>query len=436
MDDFWRFCGGFPLFRTPLRRKVETAMYRRPRRRLPGGVLVTRKRLTARDMRIKGLLLSGYSRNAVASELRMASSSVYKAVQRLEDYGELQWVEGTISPAIYIDPKDPRYQSPKGDCPQKSGNRGGPATDEVQPSTVRDPPQTPENASDMPAVSVARECPEGYAAPHLSGQISLTVEKVGTFEPLRFGDDIVGEWRSEWSELNGSKQLMGQIDLFGQQMKFHYRRGLKSGRDYFYFFPERAFVDVNRMARNRISEIFKKRAEAVAAILGRNGWVLKDPVISGEIHLAWPDHQATRFVNRRIHIDGADVVTDNSPGYVELEMEHFGETDEDWAKARAIANFPTMLVAHDKAIGELREGDDSLSARLGSVEGLTARIVGVLEHHSDMIHRTASVFEDQARINVCQAEINASALARSQEHRFQTDSDGPQVPSNIPEGYH
>ena len=407
---------------------------------------MSRKKLTARDMKIKGLLLSGYSRNGVASELRISPSSVYKSVKRLEDYDELQWVEGTYSPAVYIDPRDPRYQSPKGDCDPKSGNCGGPTAPPHLPSTDCGPLQTPddsdsdtkEGSPEKPVISSDRECPYGYAAPHLSGQISMTVEKVGTFEPLRFGDKIVGEWRTEWSELNGSKQLMGQVDLFGQLMKFHFRKGIKSGREYFYFFPERAFVDIDRLPRHKIPEIFRGRAETVAAILGRNGWILKDPVISGEIHLAWPDHPATRFVNRRVHIDGADVVTDNSPGFAELEMEHFSESDEDWAKARAIANFPSLLVAHDTAIKGLSEDCDTLSVRLSNLEGVTTQVVGQLEHHADIIRRTASVLESQARINVAQAEINASALARqsAMPAPYQTDSDGPQVPSSeIPEGY-
>lgn len=406
---------------------------------------MSRKRLTARDMKIKDLLLSGCSRNQVASMLNMPSSSVYSAVKRLEDYDELRWVPGTVSPAIYEDPKNPRNQSPKGDCGQKLGNCGGPAAVPSLPNTLRGPPQTPDGgasdttdmSSDRPIISSDRECPFGYAAPHLSGQISMTVEKVGTFEPLRLGEKIVGEWRSEWSELNGSKQLMGQIDMFGQLMRFHYRVGNKSGRQFFYFFPERAFVDIDRLPRHKIPEIFRGRAEAVAAVLGRNGWSLKDPVISGEIHLAWPDHPAARFVNRRVHIDGADVVTDNSPGYAELEMEHFSESDEDWAKARAIANFPSMLVAHDSSIKELSEDCDTLSVRLTALEGVTTQVVGQLEHHADIIRRTASVLESQAKINVAQAEINASALARQfAVPSYQTDSDGPQVPSaEIPEGY-
>ncbi len=409
---------------------------------------MSRKKLTARDMKIKGLLLSGYSRNQVASELRIHPSSVCKAVKRLEDFGELQWVEGTYSPAIYIDPRDPRYQSPKGDCTEKSRNCGGSTATPRLPDPVRTPLQAPDDSEsdtkddspERPVISTDRECPYGYAAPHLSGMISLTVEKVGTFEPLRFGDKIVGEWRSEWSELNGSKQLMGQVDLFGQLMRFHYRRGTKSGRDFFYFYPERAYVDINRLPRHKIPEIFRGRAETVAAILGRNGWILKEPVISGEIHLAWPDHPAARFVNRRVHIEGADVVTDNSPGYAELEMEHFSESDEDWAKARAIANFPTLLVAHDNAVRELKYDADSLSARLTALEGVTTQVVGQLEHHADIIRRTASVLEAQARINVSQAEINASAMARAQPAEptvYQTDSDGAMAPSSdrIPEGY-
>ncbi len=412
---------------------------------------MSRHRLTARDMKIKDLLLSGYSRNQVASQLKIASSSVYSAVKRLEDYDELRWVPGTTSPAIYEDPKNPRYsqnQSPKGDCDPKLGNCGGLAAVPSLPSTVRTPPQTPDDSEsdtkddspERPVISTDRECPYGYAAPHLNGHISLTVEKVGTFEPLRFGDKIVGEWRSEWSELNGSKQLMGQVDLFGQLMRFHYRRGNKSGRDFFYFYPERAYVDIDRLPRHKIPEIFRGRAEAVAAILGRNGWILKEPVISGEFHLAWPDHPAARFVNRRVHIEGADVVTDNSPGYAELEMEHFSESDEDWAKARAIANFPTLLVAHDNAVKELKYDADSLSARLANLEGITTQVVGQLEHHADIIRRTASVLEDQARINISQAEINASAMARTQPVEptsYQTDSDGAMAPPSdrIPEGY-
>ncbi len=406
---------------------------------------MSRKKLTARDMRIKNLVLSGCSRNQVASILNVASSSVYKAVERLVDYKELQLVDGTVSPAIYIDPKDPRYQSPKGDCGGKSGNRGELAATFHLPGVAGTPSQggddcesdTNGDSPEQPVISSDRTCPEGYAAAHLNGLVKMTVEEVGSFESLRFNDRIVGEWASEPSELNGSRQWRGQLDLFGQRMTFQFRQGIRTGNRFFYFHPERVFVDVSRYHQNNISRVFIGRADAVSAILARNGWKLSEPTIEGEIHMAWPGHPATRQVNRRIHIEGADVVTDNSPGYAELEMEHFGESDEDWAKARAIANFPTMLVAHDEAIGELREGDDSLSARLGSVEGLTARIVGVLEHHSDMIHRTASVFEDQARINVCQAEINASALARSHEHTYQTDSDGPQVPSSqIPEGYH
>ncbi len=412
---------------------------------------MSRKRLTPRDMKIKALLLSGHSRNQVASELKIASSTVYHSVERLVDYHELRWVEGTYSPAIYEDPKDPKFsqnQSPKGDCDPKVGNCGGHAATSHLPNTVRAPPQAPDDSEsdtkddspEGPVISSERECPYGYAAPHLSGQISLTVEKVGTFEPLRFGDKIVGEWRSDWSELNGSKQLMGQVDMFGQLMKFHYRRGNKSGKDFFYFFPERAYVDVNRLERHKIPEIFRDRAKVVAAILGRNGWILKDPVISGEIHLAWPNHPAARFVNRRVHIDGADVVTDNSPGYAELEMEHFSESDEDWAKARAIANFPTLLVAHDSAVKELKDDCDSLFVRLTNLEGITTRVVGQLEHHAGIFRRTASVFEDQARINISQAEINASALARTESSApatYQTDSDGAMAPSSdrIPEGY-
>ena len=189
---------------------------------------MSRKKLTARDMRIKNLMLSGCSRNQVASILKVNTSSVYKAVERLVDYKELQWVEGTVSPAIYIDPKDPRYQSPKGDCDGKSGNRGELAAAFHHPGAVGTPSQggddcgsdTNDGSPEQPVISSDRICPEGYAAAHLNGLVKMTVEEVGTFESLRFNDRIVGEWASEPSELNGSRQWRGQLDLFGQRMTF------------------------------------------------------------------------------------------------------------------------------------------------------------------------------------------------------------------------
>ena len=56
---------------------------------------------------VKNLLLSGYSRHAIASELRIPKSNVYRIVDDLVHLGEVRPIPGTKGAP------HPRYQEPR-----------------------------------------------------------------------------------------------------------------------------------------------------------------------------------------------------------------------------------------------------------------------------------------------------------------------------------
>ena len=73
---------------------------------------------------VKNLLLSGYSRHAIASELRIPKSNVYRIVDDLVHLGEVRPIPGTKNPVSYEDPKIVDAIPPKGggDATVISGN--------------------------------------------------------------------------------------------------------------------------------------------------------------------------------------------------------------------------------------------------------------------------------------------------------------------------
>ena len=95
---------------------------------------MTHPKLTTRERKVKALLLSGHSRHAIASKLRISKSTVYDIVASLEHYGEIRAIPGTKNPVVYRIPIPSRLSPLRGDV------AGIPETTDG-PSKITAPPE-------------------------------------------------------------------------------------------------------------------------------------------------------------------------------------------------------------------------------------------------------------------------------------------------------
>lgn len=216
--------------------------------------------------------------------------------------------------------------------------------------------------------------------------------------------------------MNGAKIWSGAIRLFSQELTFTYRLGNRGGQ-LFSLYPQAIFVDPRKFPdSNAVAALFIDRALYVAEVLRQTGWQLRNPVIKGPLHLAWPDHPIIQHFDPKVHIENGDIVVDTSPGYPEVETEHV-DTPEGWAKAQLMAELPTRflgLEAREKtdaeaiglhAIDIRRVGED-----LDQISSVLAKVDQALLLATTALSRQSEVTALQATISAQQAEVNNNLI--------------------------
>ena len=386
---------------------------------------MTHPKLTKSEKQVMGFLLKGMSRNAVSRQLDMPPSSVRKIADRLVYYGILRPVPLTKSPVIYELVNPDIDQSPIGDCEDEKCQRGGAAQFRGSP---RDDGVTAEAQSDSPlldpvGVYTGKEPPEQYGRAHIAGSINYDIVAVGTFDQLRDRRGLyIGYWKSDIGgedgkgRMNGAKIWSGAIRLFSQELTFTYRLGNRGGQ-LFSLYPQAIFVDPRKFPDSKaVAALFIDRALYVAEVLRQTGWQLRNPVIKGPLHLAWPDHPIIQHFDPKVYIENGDIVVDTSPGYPEVETEHV-DTPEGWAKAQLMAELPTRflgLEARERkdaeaiglhAIDIRRVGED-----LDQISSVLAKVDQALLLATTALSRQSEVTALQATISAQQAEVNNNLI--------------------------
>lgn len=386
---------------------------------------MTHTKLSSEERKVMGFLLKGMSRNAVARQLDLPATRVRDIASRLVYYGVLRAVPGTKSPVVYELVQPDANQSPKGDCEAEIRERGGAAQIRGSPreDSAMSEAQSNSPLLDPVGVYTGKNPPEEYGRAHIAGSINYDLIAVGTFEELRDRRGLaIGYWKSDIGgddgkgKMNGAKVWSGAIRLFSQELTFTYRLGNKGGR-LFSLYPQSIYVDPCKFPdSNAVASLFIDRALYVADVLRQTGWQLRNPVIKGPLHLAWPDHPIIQHFDPKVHIENGDIVVDTSPGYPEVETEHI-DTPEGWAKSQLMSKLPTRFLALEarertdaQAIGLHAEDIRRVGIDLDQINSVLAKVDQALLLMTSTLSRQSEVSALQATISAQQAEVNTNLI--------------------------
>ncbi len=373
---------------------------------------MTRSGLTSVQRKVKARLLSGWSVPAISKELKKSTSSVYDIVNQLLALGEIRHVPGTKSPKLYEDPQNDVTIPPKGESDDGIRNFGPAVQSDGSPRTADVVPDSP--LIDLTGVSTAKVCPEGYGEAHITGSINYTIRKVGTYDDIRDRRGfVVGYWRSEpKTKMKGAIVYGGEVRIFNQALGIAHRIGNKGGQ-LFSLYPKRIYVDpIKFRGTEDVMALFTDRALYVAEVLRQTGWQLTDPVVKGDLHLAWGDHPLIQHFDSRVHLDDGDLIMDTSPGTPELEMENLSSDPDGWAKAQLMATLPSRFLALEGRESEDRRAVSANARILESVGSDVELIVPVLQKIVDAQTAQCEILRTQLRMTTEQVQINANLIQR------------------------
>lgn len=372
---------------------------------------MTRSALNATQRKVKAKLLSGHSAPAIARSLKLSQTTVYNTINQLLALGEVRHVPGTKSPKLYEDPNPDRTTPPTEECEDEkcehgpaTQNRGSPRTSDVIPDSP---------LIDLDGVSTDRVCPDGYGEAHITGSINYTIRQTGTYDDIRDRRGLViGYWRKDPKSMNGSKVYGGELRIYNQSIGFAHRVGAKGGQ-LFSLYPKRIFVDPTKFRGTEdVMALFVDRALYVAEVLRNTGWQLTDPVVKGDLHLAWGDHPLIQHFDNRVHLDDGDLIMDTSPGTPELEMERLSSDPDGWAKAQLMARLPSRFLSLEGREAADRQAISANARLLESVGGDVDLIVPVLQKIVDAQTTQCEILRAQLRMTTEQVQINANLIQR------------------------
>ena len=387
---------------------------------------MTHPKLTAKERKVKALLLSGHSRHAIASKLRIPKSTVYDIVADLEHYGEVRAIPGTRNPVVYEDPNPEPIIPLTGGCSEDSGNDG--RADQNDGPTGNDLPDI-----DLNGVYVGPKCPDGYVTAHMSGGIRfMKVRKTGSYDPIRnVHGRIVCLWEPEKpTAMKGNRVRSAKITIFGSEMTLQFRIGSRGGT-VFTVNPGRIHLDPRMFeSQEEAKAVFIDRALYVAGLLRFNGWQLTEPVIKGMFDYAIPQSPLVAHLPRGTDFGGSDIFVDTSPGVPEAEMsESTGLTD--WEKVQIFANIPSEIQSLRARASTTEDGVESVSkvvvshqTRLDELDSVMSHVIDVQEKQTTAL---VNIVDQTARIITAQGNINAAIAAGTQR---QLDSFTTSVPGH------
>ncbi len=342
---------------------------------------MTHPKLTSAERKVKGLILSGHSRHAIASKLGIAKSTVYDIVANLEHYGEIRAIPGTKNPVIYEDPNISTPLPPKGEESSDSGNNGRAVQNNGPSGNWKD--DLPE--VNLTGIHVGKECPDGYVIAHMSGGIRFEqVRKIGNFDPIKdVHDQTCGFWEPEKpTNMKGNRVRSAKIHVFGADMKLQFRMGSKGGL-VFTVNPGRIHLDPKRFdSMEDAKAVFIDRALYIACLLRRNGWQLTGPQIKGLFDYALEKSPVVAHLPKGMDAPG-DIFVDTSPGEPEAEMsEAHGLTD--WEKVQIFASIPTEIQSAKARLANAENRADETDGRIDTV----SRAVVVHQERIDSLDLT------------------------------------------------
>ena len=261
---------------------------------------------------VKNLLLSGYSRHAIASELRIPKSNVYRIVDDLVHLGEVRPIPGTKNPVSYEDPKIVDAIPPKGGC---NGDFGK-CTHDAQ--SHRSSGNWVDDLPDirLDGISTDRTCPEGYVEAHMTGGIRfldfVSEGEYGTFrDPKGY---TTGFWYSKPKRINGVWIYSGEVRIFNQTITFALRKGDKGSKT-FILYPSRIFLDPTKFeSEEEATGVFIDRALFVAGVMRQLGWDVRNPVIRGKFEYAIRGHPIVAHLPKDSVVSDGDIEVDTSYG--------------------------------------------------------------------------------------------------------------------------
>lgn len=406
---------------------------------------MTHPKLNSRERKVKALLLSGHSRHAIASKLRISKSTVYDIVANLEHYGEVRAIPGTKNPVVYEDPSPRPIIPPTEGCTDESGNDGRAVQKNGPSGNCDDLPDI-----DLRGVYVGPKCPDGYVTAHMSGGIRfMKVRKTGTYEPIRdVHGSIVGIWDPEKpTAMKGNRVRSAKITIFGSEMTLQFRIGSKGGT-VFTVNPGRIYLDPRMFeSQEEAKAVFIDRALYIAGLLRSNGWQLTDPVIRGMFDYAIPQSPLVAHLPKGTDFGGSDIFVDTSPGEPEAEMSESAGLS-DWEKVQIFANIPSEIQSLRARASHTEDGVESVSrvvvshqTRLDELDSVMSRVIDVQEKQTtalvNIVDQTASIIAAQGNINAAiaagtQRQLDSFTTSASGYDR--TDSNDSHKPTHL-EGY-
>ena len=376
---------------------------------------MTHPKLTSMERKVKGLLLSGHSRHAIASKLGVPKSTVYNIVSNLEHYGEIRAIPGTRSPVVYEDPNSERYIPPTGGFPSNSGNNGRAVQNNGPLGNSDDLPDI-----DLKGIYTGSKCPDGYVAAHMSGGIRFVkVRKTGTYDPIKdVHGDIVGLWDPEKpTAMKGNRVRSAKITIFGSEMTLQFRIGSRGGT-VFTVNPGRIYLDPHMFeSQEEAKAVFIDRALYIAGLLRFNGWQLTDPEIRGMFDYAIPQSPIVAHLPKGTDFGGSDIYVDTSPGVPEAEMsESTGLTD--WEKVQIFANMPSEIQSLKARTAKAETRLDTTAktlvthqSRLDDLDIVLSKVIDVQEKQTTAL---VNVVDQTTKIVTAQTNINAAIAAGTQ----------------------
>ncbi len=348
---------------------------------------MSHRRMTKIERQVKGLILQGNSRSAVARQLAITRSRVNKIVGRLVHYGELRAIPGTQSPVIYEDPNYCRILPPTGVTPEKSSNTT--RLSDSDPSDDADA-RPIQHVLDSTGISTDRECPDGYVEAHLNGGIRFTVDRQGDLEDIHDRQGLtIGYWSTRDNVKGAQGTFILDLRLWNQVITAQFRIG-NAGNMMFMLYPSRLYLDPSKFRnQDEAGDAFIDRANYISDLLTEHGWQIHSPQIRGTLEYAIRDHPLMEFLPQGQVPPGSDVFIDTSKGVPEVEMKDI----TDWEKVRIWANAPSEILNLNRKVESAEIRSQQMEAQLQSALDRLAMSDAILDKLTEITQKQEQIIE-------------------------------------------
>ena len=324
------------------------------------------KDLTETESTVKEMVLKGFPKKEIARQTGLAIRTVYNTIERLERWGHLIHIVGTVSPKA--------YQDGIGSLSLSVCNHAG--------SSKNGTPNTPPIENSIPPHPFVN-LPNRAVRVHYAGAFSVGVNVEGGLG--RLSDDrgfTIGGWVDRHELKGGTEVFRGYIRIDGGETTFHYYRS-KKGRRTLNIYPDERNIYYKHAVKDGEVAI-AEQVSKIMAILRKHGWGFDGNASpNGELHFGGLNPDLLPYANWDAPKNDDGIYCDRSHGNPEIEttirnpnaQNDIDELSELPMRLRMMEHF--CLTATDM-LEKLQTNQDSIARILARIQESQTTILEIM----------------------------------------------------------